>query len=596
MFCSCLSFSSARNLLRHIHAGRRKPRREARDESRPIRIPRRTGWFAFRRMFKYAEYARGHRHFRQLHFLRDRTRSINGGPSLYAIAGAIRLDSNGNVVGGKQDYNDGFGLTSPQPAGDKITGGPLTQTAGTQQGTLTLITNNSALGVSGTEIFALQVVNDNHGLITQYDGTATSSGSFDLQTLPATPSGNFAFTLSGYFFADAGTLTSNPFATGGIFSVSGTNLQNGIVDVNNNGATTLGTAFTATISAPDSFGRGTVTNISDVSIGTTVNYYVVNSKVLSLIVVDAADSAVGSAFSQGTGTFSDSSLGPFAFSVISNSWSNTLYSVAGSMSLGLGVGARPATTKRRPESSAGGASFIGVADVNEAGAFLSGESIAGTYATQASGYGSFQFTTDSSEDVSIFGVYLTDPAIDLIDPNNSVTPSGAAGATGGALIAEMDALVGTGFLLPQTDTTASFAGSYALGGQIFNNSAKGWEADFLRLGTITSLAFGSATGFLKDAFGTISSTLKSAVSFSGTAVADVPNPGRYTMSGGTPLGIAYSAMTVPFTATIYQASGKELVWIEVDNSSLFGGTLEQLTTATGAADKPAEHLPRIIHR
>jgi hypothetical protein len=352
--------------------------------------------------------------------------SINSGqgPSFYAIAGVITLDSNGNVVGGKQDYNDGFAFTSPQPTGDKITGGSLKQTAGTQQGTLTLVTNNSKLGMNGTETFALQVVNDNHGLITQYDGTATSSGSFDLQTLPATPSGNFAFTLSGYFLADVGTMTYDPIATGGIFSISGTNLQNGIVDVDDGGSSTLNTAFTATISAPDSFGRGTLTNISDVSIGTSVNYYVVNSKVHRLIVVDPTDSAVGSAFSQGTGTFSNTSIGPSAFSVISNSWSSPLYSVAGMFAPGgVPLGVRPATIKRKPESVPVGAAFHGIADVNEGGSFLSGNDFFGTYAAQASGYGSFQFMGDTTADVFIFGVYLTDPTLNLIDPNNSVTPS-----------------------------------------------------------------------------------------------------------------------------------------------------------------------------
>jgi hypothetical protein len=329
-----------------------------------------------------------------------------------------------------------------------------------------------------------------------------------------------------------------------------------------------------------------------------VNYYVVNSKVLRLIVVDAADSAVGSAFSQGAGTFSNASIGPSVFSVISNSWSNTLYSVAGSLAHGLAPGVRPTVIKRRPAGLGPTADYIGVADVNEAGTFLSGNDFTGTYATLASGYGAFQFTSDVTEDVVTFGIYLTDPTLNLIDPNNSVTPSGAAGggATGGALIAEMDSLVGTGFLIPQTDTAAaSFTGSYAFGGQIFNDGKNGWEVDFLGQDSITSFAFGSATGFLNDAFGTISSTLKSAVSFSGTAAADVPNPGRYTMSGGSTLGIAYNAMTVPFTTTIYQASGKELVWIEVDNSSLFGGSLEQLTTVTSPQSRPAEHLLRIIH-
>ena len=106
------------------------------------------------------------------------------GPNFYAIAGVVILNSNGDVTGGELDYNDAFGVTSPAT---KITGGSLTQTAGMQQGVLTIATSNAALGASGTLTFAIQVINDNHGLIIQYDGTATSSGSFDLQISPPPP-------------------------------------------------------------------------------------------------------------------------------------------------------------------------------------------------------------------------------------------------------------------------------------------------------------------------------------------------------------------------------------------------------------------------
>lgn len=514
--------------------------------------------------------------------------SADEGPSFYAIAGVVTIDSNGNVTGGEQDYNDGFGLTSPQPSGDKITSGSLTQTAGTQQGTLTLITNNSTLGVNGTETFALQVVNDNHGLITHYDATATSSGSFDLQTLPGTPSGNYAFTLSGYYLT--GKEFYDSIATGGIFSVSGTRVQNGIVDVNDDGFTALNTAFTASISAPDSLGRGTVSTISDVSIGTRVNYYVVNSKVIRLIVVDPTDSPVGSAFSQGTGTFSNSSIGSSVFSAISNSWGDIPYSVAGMLTPGSVMGARPVSLQRRPEGAAGSATFNGVADVNEGGTFSTAVIIFGNYGIASNGYGALSVTSENLQDVVTFGLYATDPNLNLYDPNN--TTSG----TGGALLAEMDSLVGAGILTPQSDTAVgSFTGAYAFGGQVFNGGENGWEVDFLGQGSVTSLAFGSATGFLNDPFATLSATLKSAVTFSGTADADALNPGRYTVAGGTSLTIAYNGQSIPFATTIYQASGKYLAWMETDDASLFGGSLEQLTSAT-PDDKPAEHLLRIIHR
>ncbi|MFZ0137178.1 MAG: hypothetical protein WAK89_08975, partial [Candidatus Sulfotelmatobacter sp.] len=51
---------------------------------------------------------------------------INDGPNYYALAGAVTIDSNGNVTAGEQDYNDAFGITSPEPSPDSITGGTLT--------------------------------------------------------------------------------------------------------------------------------------------------------------------------------------------------------------------------------------------------------------------------------------------------------------------------------------------------------------------------------------------------------------------------------------------------------------------------------------
>jgi uncharacterized protein YjdB len=119
----------------------------------------------------------------------------NNGPHYYALAGSVAIDANGNVLAGEQDYNDGSGFTSPQPSGDIITGGSLSVNSTSGQGTLTLITNNAALGVSGTEVIGVQFVNVNHALILQFDGTATSSGSMDLQTLHSEVSGGFAFTL-----------------------------------------------------------------------------------------------------------------------------------------------------------------------------------------------------------------------------------------------------------------------------------------------------------------------------------------------------------------------------------------------------------------
>ena len=423
--------------------------------------------------------------------------SINCGPNFYALAGAVTIDGKGNVLGGEQDYNDAFGLTSPEPSGDTITGGTLTVDPTTGQGTLTLITDNTDLGVNGTETLGVQFANTNHALVVQFDGSATSSGSMDLQTLTSPLSGGYAFTLSG---VDTAYL---PVVAGGVFSISGTAMQNGLLDVDDDGTVTLGTAFSGTISAPDSFGRGTITGTG---IAIAINYYIVGPEAIRIIDVDVDDSFVGSAFGQGTGTFDNTSLGSSVFGVQSNSF-GVPYAAAGQFATVPGSG-----------------TFQGVADDDEFGFVFSDSPISGTYAIASNGYGNLTITPGDLQDVSALGIYMTDPNLNLNDPNN--TTSGL----GGALVADLDtSLNGTGVLTPQTDTsTASFAGNYAFGAQDYN--AFSVEFDFVGQGSVTGGVL-SGTGLVSDPLSFFSANpTDSGVTFSGTADPDGVNAGRYTMS------------------------------------------------------------------
>ena len=501
--------------------------------------------------------------------------SING-PGFYALAGSVAVDGNGNVLGGEQDYNDGDGLTSPEPSPDTILPGTtaLLVDPTTGQGTLTLTTSNTSLGVSGVETFAVQFVNSNHALIVQFDGSATSSGSMDLQTLSsALNDGNYAFTLSG---VDPG-LESIVF--GGVFSISngGTALA-GTFDVDDAGAPTtptLGTAFSGTITGPDAFGRGT---ISSAALGILLNYYVVGPEAIRIIDVDDTDSGVGSVFGQGVGTFSNASLARSVFGVESNSFGN-LYAAAGMF-----------TTN--PNSG----TFNGIADDDEYDndTIVESAPISGNYAVASNGYGSLTIAAGDLGDVSVLGIYMTDPLLNLNDPNN--TGSGL----GGALVADLDGatpvsgLNGTGVVIPQTDTsTASFAGSYAFGAQDYNNprlATLGWEFDFVGQGQVDSGVLTGATGLLSDPFAIFNGTGQDGTdtaTFSGTASPDPVNAGRYTLK----LGIAVAADPVNFTTVIYQADGGQLIWLdeEVHDNSVFLGSLEQQgsLTALPAARQPA---------
>ncbi len=331
------------------------------------------------------------------------------GLNFYALAGAVEIEPNGNILAGEQDYNNALGVTSPQPSGDAISGGTLSVNATTGQGTLTLITNNTSLGVAGVETLGVQFVNSNHALIISFDGVATSSGSLDLQSLPGALSGGYAFTLGGV------DNSSSPVAFGGVFSISGgTGLQNGSVDENDNGTVTLATPLSGTLTTYDSFGRGTIT--SDLNYAGTaiaLNYYVVGGEAIRIIDVDSSDSAVGSAFGQGVNqtSASNASLGNSVFG-IGGSPDLVNYAAAGMLVTSPSLGA-----------------FSGVADDNELFIYniqLPAAVISGTYSIASSGYGSLTIVPGALGDVSALGVYVTDPNLNLNDPNN--TTSGMGGA------------------------------------------------------------------------------------------------------------------------------------------------------------------------
>jgi len=492
------------------------------------------------------------------------TEAANSGPNFYALAGAVTVAADGTVTAGEQDYNDGFGLTSPQPTGDAITGGTLTVDPTTGQGTLALITDNTALGLAGTETLGVQFVNANHALIVQFDGSATSSGSLDYQTATNGSDGGYAFTLSGVDTSYA------PVVYGGVFSISTGTAVAGVYDEDDAGTATLNTAFTGTASVPDAFGRGTVTGNNFGGYLTTLNYYIVGPEVMRLIDVDPSvagvdsDSGVGSAFGQGTGTFSSASLGSSVFGISANSFGNP-YAAAGAI------------------TTSGNGSFTGIADDDEPFGLgvVTDSSVLGVYSisTVSNGYGTM--TINNLGSIVSLGIYLTDPTLNLNDPNNS---SGQAAATlAGALITDLDgSLNGTGVLIPQTDTVAAdFTGNYAFGGQdywIDTNSFE-WEFDLVGQGSVASLAL-TGTGLVSDpwTFFVGDTTTNTAVPFSGTATPDGVTAGRYTI----PLAATVvSGSPVTLDAVIYQASGGQLFWVGADTADVFLGSLEQQGSLTG---------------
>jgi len=473
----------------------------------------------------------------------------------YALAGVALIDPNGTVVVGEQDYNDGKGITSPQ-GGDSITGGTLNVSNTSGQGTLSLITNNPHVGVAGTETLAVQFVNPNHALIAQFDGSATSSGSMDAQTsVPA--GGNFAFTLSG---TDS---SYGPVGYGGVFTVGNEGTLTGTADVNDAGTMTQGLTLTGATNAVDANGRGTATlTINNTTL--SLVYYIVGAEAIRIIDVDpggvseAGSAAVGSAYGQGSGTFDSTALGASVFGIEQGNPLGYVYSAVGSF-----------TATSTQGSAAGQFSGIGDDDENYQPSF---GPISGSYTIGSNGYGLLT-NPNGLGTIEFLGLYVTDPKLNLLDPNNT------ASGTGGALLLDLDAAKGASFsggvgiIISQTDTsTSSFENStYTVGAQDYNVAG---EFDFVGQAPFSTLALSGATANLSDPFGFFATANEyTAVPLTGTAVPDASNAGRYTMQlDVTPSGTASHVFD---SVVIYQANGGQLLWAEKGCCSLFLGSMEQ---------------------
>jgi len=455
-----------------------------------------------------------------------------------AIGGSVALDASGNVTGGEQDYVSHGGAMSP-PSGDKITGGKLTTTA-SGNGTLTLITNNTAIGVGGTETFSIAIVNSKHAVIAEFDGGATSRGTMDMQTLSSSGglaqiNGPYSFTVSGRH----GNQIIEMF--GGSITADGAGGLKTKVDQNASGVVTHG-ANTGTYTAPDGAGRGTMSFGGD-----SVSYYVVNPKVIRLVVTTVGNPHLGSAYAGVTGVTNAVLNTKFVFTASSNLSADPVYSAAGLI------------------TADGNGHVSGFADVDENGHATSAP-FTGTYTVDSNGFGSITITPGNTQDISVLGLYLTDPTINFSDPNS---PAGPADAGLCGLLLDLDPKIpGTGVLiLPGGGVNAPTA-NFALSIQSVNTSN---EANAVGVVKISGSSV-SGTEDINDLFKTLSSAGQNAgISVSGTLVADTTNAGRFTL----PLGVTIGTTPPTFNYVLYQASNTQIIALEVDSPQYGLGMLEQ---------------------
>jgi hypothetical protein len=454
----------------------------------------------------------------------------------------------------------------------------------TGTGTLVLVSSNTAVGVGGTETFAVQFQNASHALITQFDASATSSGSMDLQSATSV-SGNYAFTLTGVdeFYDSVGY--------GGVFAdvsgaISGTVDEN---DANDGGVPSTGNTLTATdngVPSTDVYGRGSITGFTDIVNDNPVSlvYYVVGPEAVRIIDVDTTDSAVGSAYGQGCSAattacaFDSTSLGAAdVFGVLTVPFEGFPYAGTGNI---VPTGTSMVAT----------GTFTGEGDDDEVGEAVSAVSIGGTTTIQNSGYGNLAFTSPL-QDIASLGVYVTDPNLNLLDPNNL-----GGGITGGALVLDFDAdfTGGSGLLIPQGTTLAEtdLNTSYGFGAQAPSDVG---EFDLVGQGGFDTTLDLTATGDINDPFnffGNATGGLYTGVAFVGSASGpDAAGRYAYTVNPFA-VGPVGTTAAVDLTEVMYEAGPSYVFSIDEDDFNIWLGTYQQ-QSASSLKALHAKHAPLV---
>ncbi len=139
---------------------------------------------------------------------------------------------------------------------------------------ITLNTGDSAIGVAGVETFDASIVSSTNGLLTEYDAWASGSGTLDLQTSLAAPSGGYAFFVGGV------DQFGGPLVIGGVINVDNVggagNISGAgsVFDENDDGILSPDQLFAAsTVTGPDAFGQVVFTLNPQTPDGNTINEF-----------------------------------------------------------------------------------------------------------------------------------------------------------------------------------------------------------------------------------------------------------------------------------------------------------------------------------
>jgi hypothetical protein len=465
---------------------------------------------------------------------------VNQAP--YAMVGAFTANGQGGngtggISGGTVDITDPTEFT-PAVADASIGGGSSYTVGADGRGQAHLATNTPF----GTIVLDFVLQDSSHGLVSEFDDIASGSGTLDIQTANTTPSGTYAFTLSG---ANA----SGTFATVGNFTVGSGGAITGLEDYNAGGVPYPNLALTGSVVAGPSATPATVLNTLSFP-GLTFDVYAIDASHLKFLETDGTGTLSGDAYSQ---TSTSMPVGTLPFTLSGELIGPTPFVAGGFM----------------VTDSSGDITNSSSEDFNAGGATVSSVPVTFSGNYTAAGTGRYTLGLTGFEGGSEYAAY----------------PSSA-----GVFLLEIDSSLAMESGIAYTSSSGTFSSGQGYGMNLTGiNLSAGVEVD--DIAEFTANSSGSTiTGFLDENYapgGFPTANIAFINNSSTSSTFTTPSGGRGE------IGASLNNLNGGFILSYYVVDGTTFPFIELDNSGQVssGVLVEQNASASAAAAKATtKHL------
>ncbi|MGA8273310.1 MAG: hypothetical protein WB919_17240 [Candidatus Sulfotelmatobacter sp.] len=478
--------------------------------------------------------------------------SEEGAP--YSIAGTITANGSGTITGGTFDLND---------ADANVTSGPIANASINSNGSYSVsvdgrgqatIGSPSISGGNLTFDFVLQ--DSSHGLITEFDAFGTGSGTLDLQTSGVTPTGSYAFSLSGASYS------GTSWATVGNFTLSGTALS-GFDDFDEGLLAYADSTLAGSLVLNSSSGPATTLDVTSSSSSAvfsgTFDAFAIDASHVKLIEMDTTATLAGDAYTQTSPTISAETL---AFTLSGSEFAAGGYMVTN-----------------------GSGGITGTEDYNVEGTNISSQSspapFTASYAVDASDSGRYVLNSFATfEGGTSYAAYPSSGGILLLENDGDGISLGAAYAqTAGATFA---ASQGYGINL-----TGTYLGA--------NTDGQIEEVD--DIAEITAASGGTATGIIDENFDPDGGPTLG-IPLSGGQYGAIGSTGRFGLSA-TAGTTTLSTLEGGFNLSLYSVDGITFPFVELDSGQVSTGVIVLQSPSSSSAGVAKPHnmfvVPPLIH-